>query len=78
MLLDPVRQALGLDGLPRVQAGVATWLLAAAGTTALAVALRHTVLSRLLTGRARLRLPARPDPQWRPNPSRLGGRPDPA
>ena len=50
-----MRQALGLDRLPVVQAGVLTWLLAAAGTTALAVALRYTVLSRLLTGRPRLR-----------------------
>ncbi|MBO0704226.1 MAG: acyltransferase, partial [Candidatus Dormibacteraeota bacterium] len=41
VLLDPVRQALGLDGLPLVQAGLATWLLAAAGTTALAVGLRY-------------------------------------
>ena len=68
VLLDPVRQALGLDRLPVVQAGILTWLLAAAGTTALAVALRYTVLSRLLTGRPRLRLgrvePARlPDSQ---------------
>ncbi|MDR0359738.1 MAG: acyltransferase [bacterium] len=62
VLLDPVRQALGLDGLPLVQTGIATWLVAATGTTALAVALRYTELSRLLTGRARLPLPRRSGP----------------
>jgi peptidoglycan/LPS O-acetylase OafA/YrhL len=68
VLLDPVRQALGLDRLPIVLGGVLTWLLAAAGTTALGAALHYTALSRLLTGRPRLRLgrvePARlPDSQ---------------
>lgn len=72
LVLGPVRTALGLDQLPLVQSGVATWLLAAAGTTALAIALRYTALSRLLTGRPRLRL-GRPEPARLPD-ARTAGR----